>query len=411
MPTLEEMFQTACDALEIPGAVVVASVATGRFEYRKAFGRSSLKDLASAKPLELDATFVLASCTKLMATIAALQCVERGQLSLDEDVSIILPELKDIEVLTGFQEGTGRPILKKAEKKITLRQLLTHTSGIGYDMMDPSLRAWRTYRNESLSWDGMPLLQRILVPLKFEPGTSWLYGFGIDWAGEMVTRANGGMTLQTYMEKNLWAALGIEDMTFHWEQHPSMLERRVAMSRRSGPVDDWGLTVNPSGKVYYTDEEIYPHPVMDEYGGTGALASAPEYLKILRSVLANDRQLLRPATVDEMFKPQLGREAKQAFAAALSIPQMNNTFWGGPLGVRTDWGLGGMLVLEDLPTGRTKGSLSWSGLPNCHWWIDREAGLCGMYASQLLPYGDPKSAAMHQMFEKDMYERLRRSRL
>jgi len=71
--------------------------------------------------MDRDATFVLASCTKLLTTIAALQCVENGQIGLDDDVSAVLTELKDIEIITGFQEGTDIPILKKAENKVTLR--------------------------------------------------------------------------------------------------------------------------------------------------------------------------------------------------------------------------------------------------------------------------------------------------
>jgi hypothetical protein len=98
----------------------------GEFHYQKAFGPSSLKDSSSAPPLTPDSVFWIASCTKFMTTIAAMQCVERGQLRLDDDVSTILPELKDIDILTGFEEDTQKPILKKAENKITLRFACLH---------------------------------------------------------------------------------------------------------------------------------------------------------------------------------------------------------------------------------------------------------------------------------------------
>jgi CubicO group peptidase (beta-lactamase class C family) len=90
----------------------------GKFLYAKAFGPKS-----PTEPMTLDATFIMASCTKLMTSIAALQCVERGQISLDEDLSNILTEFKGIEILTGFEgeEGNMKPVLKKAENKITLR--------------------------------------------------------------------------------------------------------------------------------------------------------------------------------------------------------------------------------------------------------------------------------------------------
>lgn len=98
---------------------LTASYSLGNFQYQRAFGCKSLA--SPAVPLPIDATFWLASATKLLTSIAALQLVERGLVNLDDDVSSILVELKDKEVLTGFDEH-GKPILKKAENKITLRQ-------------------------------------------------------------------------------------------------------------------------------------------------------------------------------------------------------------------------------------------------------------------------------------------------
>lgn len=115
MGSLEEQFQAACDAREIPGVVLVASGAGGKFQYQKAFGQKS-----PTEDMHLDTTFIMASCTKIMTSIAALQCVERGQIALDDDLSPVIPEFKDIEVLTGFTDA-GEPILKRAENKITMR--------------------------------------------------------------------------------------------------------------------------------------------------------------------------------------------------------------------------------------------------------------------------------------------------
>jgi CubicO group peptidase (beta-lactamase class C family) len=89
---------------------------TGKFEYQKAFGPK-----APNEAMQLDATFILASCTKLMTSIAALQCVERDQIRLDDDVSNVLTELKEPDILMGFDEVTEKPILKKARETITLR--------------------------------------------------------------------------------------------------------------------------------------------------------------------------------------------------------------------------------------------------------------------------------------------------
>lgn len=87
----------------------------GKLLYQKAFGPKS-----PTESIDFDTTFIFASCTKLMTSISALQCVERGQIGLDDDVSKFISELRDLQILTGYDEG-GKPILKKAENKITLR--------------------------------------------------------------------------------------------------------------------------------------------------------------------------------------------------------------------------------------------------------------------------------------------------
>lgn len=98
---------------------LIPDINLGKFYYSNAIGASSLRP--GGEPLHLDSVMWLASSTKIMTSIAALQCVERGQFTLDEDVTCLLPELKDIEILKGFEPGTQKPILTKATKKITLR--------------------------------------------------------------------------------------------------------------------------------------------------------------------------------------------------------------------------------------------------------------------------------------------------
>lgn len=115
--TIEEQFEKATAARDIPGVVLLASSNDGKFKYEKAIGPKN----PAGDPIDLNTTFILASCTKLMTSIAAMQCVERGLITLDEDLSPILTEFKEIEIITGFKEGSDEPILKKAENKISLR--------------------------------------------------------------------------------------------------------------------------------------------------------------------------------------------------------------------------------------------------------------------------------------------------
>ncbi|KAG0645149.1 Lovastatin hydrolase [Hyphodiscus hymeniophilus] len=398
MATLEEQFQQACDARDLPGVVLLASDIKGNFTYEKAFGLKNPID-----KIGVDATFIMASCTKLMTSISALQCVERGQIGLDDDLSTVLSEFKDIQILTGFKEGTVDPIHKKAVNKITLRQLLTHSSGLGYDTMNPLLIKWRESRGKEAGQKGDPILKRITIPLLFEPGTSWEYGYGIDWAGVLVMRLNK-MSLEAYMQKYLWDPLSIRNITFHQELKLEVRKNLVKMSTR-GKQGMRGLATPTEEKVEWTDELLYEDPWVDEFGGAGGIGSGVEYMKILHSICADDGKLLMSETIDEMFTPQLGDDARRALAVGSVFLDENGMFSSHEPGTERDYGLGGALILSDKRTGLRAGTLSWSGLPNLLWTIDRESGICLMYASNLVPFGDQKSHEMQQLFEREMYAR------
>ncbi|KAH8816717.1 beta-lactamase/transpeptidase-like protein [Xylogone sp. PMI_703] len=403
MPSFEEQFQKACEDRYIPGAVLICGNSKGEILYQKAFGYRSLKG-DPLQPLSPDDCFVLASCTKLITSVAALQCVDRGQIGLDDDLSDIIPEFKDIEVITGFDESQ-EPILKKAVNKITLRALLTHTSGFTYPGGNPRLVQW----SKSKAANGWPksnsLVDQITVPLLFEPGTSWEYGVGHDWAGVLVSRLNDNVTLQSYMEKNIWHPLGITLLTFHPDEHPEVKRRLVGMSKR-GTAKRIARepTYNSDEKVEYTDETFFKYPMADEWGGAGVIAAPTDYVKILLSLLVNDEKLLSSAMVDQMFTPQIGPDAVKAFEAWMDRSRGN--FTDVPAGTPLQWGLGSRLIMGDLETtGLRKGTLQWAGLTNLMWSIDRAAGLCMFYASNLIPFGDAKMQEYQQLFEKEMYNR------
>ncbi|KAA6412834.1 MAG: hypothetical protein FRX48_03827 [Lasallia pustulata] len=149
MANFEELMRNAVANKVVPGAVLVATNKAGTFNYGEAFGLGGLNP--DSKPLHLDSTYWVASCTKLMTTICALQCVEKGLFSLDssEDVKRLIPEMADAEILTGFDAASdGAPITKSPGRKFTLRQMLTHSSGMGYDSFSPPLINWRKTRGE-----------------------------------------------------------------------------------------------------------------------------------------------------------------------------------------------------------------------------------------------------------------------
>jgi len=315
--------------------------------------------------------------------------------------------------------------LKKAEKKITLRlvpttltrkvslmnpsHLLTHSSGISYDGLDQRLMQWRKLKGQVPGTRGLPMMDRLQLPLLFEPGTGWVYGMGVDWAGVLVARLNN-TTLEAYLQKHVWQPLGIKDMTFHSELKPNVKKNLVTMTHREGiKAPNINLPLDTGKPVIWTDEAIYddPLPIGEEYGGQGCMGSAVEYMKILTSLLLNDSKLLKSSTLDLMFRPQLSDASHSALVAFFEAPWFKDTFASNPVGTKLDYGLVGMLTLNNKETGRRKGTLTWSGLPNLLWTIDREAGLATFYASNVLPFGDQRSHKYHQAFEKEMYTRLR----
>lgn len=190
-----------------------------------------------------------------------------------------------------------------------------------------------------------------------------------------------------------------------------MKKNLVKMTSR-GVVENaaLGFATRTEEKVEWTDELAYDDPTEDEYGGAGAIGSAGEYMKILDSILANDGKLLKAETVDLAFTPQLTGGAEKALDEWFSSPFFWDIFSSQPKGTKLNHGLVGGLVMDDVEGSLRRGTATWSGLPNLLWTIDRVKGLSCFYASNILPFGDHKSAEMQRLFEREMYARLEKSR-
>ena len=231
---------------------------------------------------------------------------------------------------------------------------------MSYDIFDPLLQKWRASRGQEVS-PGTTIASKYGCPLLYEPGTAWGYSPAIDWAGKMVERVNDNISLQDYMKTHVWGPLGIKDMTFHLRDRPDLIERLADMSIR----DPYG-----SGKVLYTDDPgvmSFRKDVDDALGGGGVFANAPEYFKVLQSILADDGKLLKSESVDQLFEPHLTKESQQALMKLLENEQVNDRLGGVPLGTAVDWSLAGLLIQEDLPGWRRRHTLIWGGLPNLSW--------------------------------------------
>jgi len=375
----------------VPGAVFMVADRNGKQNFSGAYGVISL-DPQAKNPVVFDSVFWIASMTKLMTSISAMQCVERGLIGLDDDVSNVLHELKGAEILEGFDDE-NRPILRKAKNKITLRRLLTHSGGLGLSMMDPKLKQWAQVKGIQVGLTGS-IDRDFTYPLIYEPGEGWAYGPGLDWAGRLVERLNGGMRLGEYMKRNIWDPLGMASTTFDLEANPDLKARKVAVTVRE-----------PSGILAHFPETIYPSPAEDDAGGGGAYSTAPDYLNMLKSILQDDGRLLKSSMIDEMFKPQL--PDPKYLEGVLAIPELLATFAPNfPVGLKVNYGLGGLLNMEKLSSGRNVQSMQWGGYSNLSWWIDREGGICGTYFSQLLPGIDEVSVDLRVNCETVLYRQV-----
>jgi len=386
----------------IPGAVVLAANKDGLI-YSKAFGTQSVDPDSPLfkKPLAADTTMWIASCTKLMTAISVMQCVEKGLVTLDEDVSTILTEWKEPEILKGFEED-GKPILEKAKNKMTLRMLMNHSSGMGYEFLDPNLQQWVKYKGNKPSGT----MRDYFLPLLFEPGTAWSYSVGLDWAGQVVERVNNGQRLGDYMQEHIWGPLGMKSTSFRLQQRQDIKDRRCDMTARL-----------PDGSLVNSPDRVWPEHSEDDFGGGGAYSCPADYIKVLTALLKNDGTLFqKPATIDELFKPCLSPDSLMAFKQILYARypgnengEINLALSGGlPQSAGVNYAPGGLVVTayaagDGGKKARKAGSMAWGGLPNLFWAVDRETGVALLYASQVVPPGDRTSTEIWKRFEEAVY--------
>jgi CubicO group peptidase (beta-lactamase class C family) len=338
-----------------------------------------------------------------MASVAALQCVERGLLSLDTPVETILPELKNPQILLKMDTETG-PTLKPATKKITLRQMLTHSSGLSYEFTHPKMFIWRKWflhqsaENKALTTSLDPA-KAYQAPLLFEPGEGWAYSTGIDWAAIMVTRVTG-KSLEDYMQENIFKPLGMTSTTFYPERYPEVTKRLASMAVRDEETGKLNRNAGNPLKAYMS---------VREGGGGGCFSTATDYLKFLSALCAPVCPLFaKQGTLKEMFSPNLSIPSKAALLEIHRSPEAFGLAGNVPIGTDLDFGLGGLINVEQVTgTGRAAGTMQWGGLPNLMWWINRGDGICGCYFSQLLPSGDHRSFELYEQYERAIMKEFR----
>jgi CubicO group peptidase (beta-lactamase class C family) len=385
LQTIDTIFADAVARRAIPGVIATAANAGGVM-YEGAFGR---RDLTTGAAMTPDTVVWIASMTKAITSAAAMQLVERGKLSLDAPAAAVVPELGAAKVLEEF-DADGRPRLRPPKRPITLRQLLTHTAGYGYEIFNADIARYQKAT-------GTPSITTctnaaLTTPLLFDPGERWEYGINIDWVGKMVEAVSGDR-LDRYLERNILAPLGMTSTSF--KLSPAQRARLASVHQRAGDG-----TLKPIEFAMPEDPEFF-------MGGGGLYGTAGDYLRfaqmIMRGGTLDGATVLRPETVAEMAQNHIGDLEVGAIRSAM--PELSHDVELFP-GMSTKWGLSFVINTQPLPTGRSAGSLAWAGLANTYYWIDRTRQVCGVFASQVLPFYDPVAVDLLVKFETEVYRAL-----
>lgn len=340
-----------------------------------------------------NAVFKGASLTKLITSIAALQCIERGLIGLDDVVTKGLPELSDKDILSWDPNSINTPRYQKARTTITVRMLLTHTSGFGHHWREPILRRWRDFHGKDPNNLNGTIQQVHGAPLIYEPGTNWRYGGSMDWLGLMVRRLNEDVSLETYFNENIWKRVGLSAPfpVFDLNKHPEYKARLMKGAKRC-----------PNG-VLEPNVLRYAETSDDEFGGYGLALTAQDFLPVLADLISDSPKLLKPETIEEMFTPQ--------FAANSPLTKGMNEdsgIWRGMTGPLSEdginHGLGAAIAVKAVPEIRQPANLLfWGGAANAVWFASREKGVAGLLVLQVLPLGDPICKKVINAWKKDFW--------
>jgi methyl acetate hydrolase len=381
-PRLDSLLREGVDRNAVPGVVAVVVDRHGTL-YEGAFGERAA---GSGGDMTVDTVGAIFSMTKPITGAAAMQLVERGLLELDAPASSVCPELAECRVLTGFDDE-GQPVLRPAASIPTLRQLLTHTSGFGYELFNADLVRWHEVTGTpGLAGDRSGLLD---APLVSDPGTRWEYGVGIDWVGEMIEVVSG-QRLGEYFAEHLTGPLAMADTTYL--PSDSMSERISSMHARL-----------PDGSLLPFELPL-PGPDDHQGGGAGLFATMGDYGRFIRMILSDGEldgvRVLAPETVQQMVINQMGDLRVEPLVSAM--PQLTNDaefFPGRP----KSWGMSFQINEEAESTGRSAGTLMWAGLANSYFWIDRSNGIGGAFLSQILPFVDAGALGLFTELETAVY--------
>jgi CubicO group peptidase (beta-lactamase class C family) len=363
---------------DVPGVVVLVT-GPDRVLYHEAFGRMNV---AKGVEMQKDTIFNIASMTKAVTSAGVMMLIDEGRLRLDDDVSKYVPEFKSPKVISKLDVAAGTYETRPASRPITIRQLLTHTSGIGYSWSDP----------------GLALIQKktgaadLDLPLVHEPGEKWTYGASTRVLGMVIEKITG-QRIDAFLEARILGPLGMRDTTY---AVPAAKTARVVNRNQKA---DGKITEIPN-----------PAEIPATIRGDGGLYStAGDYARFIQMILNHGKlgsvRLLKEETVREMGRNHTGDVKVRLQPTA--EPLRSKPY---PLGAGEDvWGLGFQLAAPAKPAAdmRRPGSMNWAGINNTFFWIDPEKQIGVIVLMQMLPFYDDAAINVLQGTEKLVYQHVR----
>ena len=370
----------------VPGVVAMLTD-RHRNIYEGAAGKRRLDRPAD---MTTDSVFAIFSTPKAITGTAVLQLVEEGKLALDAPAKTYAPDIGKLKVIEGFDDR-GEPRLRAPKRDITTRMLMVHSAGLSYDFIN------HTY-NRLAQEKGQPSVitaskASLMTPLLFDPGERWEYGTNMDWCGQIV-EAITGKRLGEVFKARIFEPLGIKDTTF--ELTGAMHGRLAGIHAR-----------NADGSLTPMDFELPANPEV-HMGGHGLYGTVGDYMRFIRMWLNDGAgehgRVLKAETVRMAEKNHLGNNKVTAITGVIVSLCNDDEFFPGQ---SKSWALSFMINEEEAPTGRPAGALGWAGLANLFYWIDRQNGFGGFWATQILPFGDPTSFIGYMKFETAFYDALK----
>ena len=376
---IDAYLERAVEQTHIPGVVAMVADAD-TILYSGAFGAQNVGDHV---PMARDTIFRIASMTKPVTSVAVVMLIQEGDIGLDDPIAKYLPTFKSPQVFETFNAADKTYTSRPAAGDITVRHLLTHTSGLGYG-----------FSNEILFrlTEGALAASAANYPLLHDPGTKWTYGESTRVLGTLVEKVSG-QPLEEFLKERIFVPLGMSETSY---AVPDSKRGRVATVHQ---MMDQKLVESPN------PESIATVPVR---GDGGLHSTAADYVKFMQMFLNGGRapdgtRLLSEASVQLMGQNHIGNihvELQPAADTARSRPF--------PLGAGRDtFGLGFQITGEhDNPAARSPGSMSWAGIYNTEFWIDPARGVAGVLLMQYLPFYDEAAIETLQGFEQRVYQSL-----